>query len=195
MKAWDFQSTRPEQNPSWSACYETKKTVIEKGEENQREILDCTTCSCFWLAEIITTGFTISGLSDMLSRFLQNILGSCVCKLELEKPPEDFEHNSPHLRINKLSLYLNFAWGFSINKQLFTACREVVQRLDSNTPTLEEPKALDTWDPYQGGPDRTLSSEPGRGQNLPGEVLEMRPASCRARGGSNRKTEYDRLNF
>ncbi len=42
-----------------------KKTVIEIGEENQSDVLDyCYTCS--WLAEIITTGFTIAALSDVI---------------------------------------------------------------------------------------------------------------------------------
>lgn len=54
---------------------------------------------------------------------------------------------------------------------------------------------MGTRDPYQGGPDRTQSSDLGRGQTYPGEELEMRPASRRARGGLNRKAEDDRLNF
>ncbi len=41
--------------------------MIEIGEENQSDVLDyCYTCS--WLAEIITTGFTIAGLSDVITK-------------------------------------------------------------------------------------------------------------------------------
>ncbi len=44
-----------------------KKTVIEIGEENQSDVLDyCYTSS--WLAEIITTGFTITALSDVIMK-------------------------------------------------------------------------------------------------------------------------------
>lgn len=73
-------------NPFYSACYKTyfywKKLWSKYGRKIKGMFLNCCTTS-YWLAEIITTGFSIAGLSDMLS---QSILGSCACKPELEKP-------------------------------------------------------------------------------------------------------------